>query len=64
MRSILLTFFVRLIFWVLCIYLTVYFLTIAITDKNVFWVSTVHLLIVLFSVILMFGAPGDKIEGY
>lgn len=64
MRSILLTWTIRILLWVLAIYLIAYFLIVHITEKNVFWVSVIHLFLVLFSVMLMTGIPGENIEGY
>lgn len=64
MESILLNIIVRILFWFLCIYLTIYCLKQYITEKNAFFASAIHLFIILLSVMLMSGAPGDMIEGY
>lgn len=64
MESILLNWIARILLWVLGIYFTIYCLRQYITEKNVFFATTMHLLLIWFSIILMTGPPGENIEGY
>ena len=64
MNSILLNSIARILLWVLGIYLAFYCLYQYINEKNVFFASTIHLFLILFSVMLMTGSPGEKILGY
>lgn len=64
MKSIFLTWIVRIVFWILFIYLIAFFLYVKITEKNVLWASSIHLILILLCVMLMTGVPGENIEGY
>ena len=64
MESILLNWIIRIVFWVLCIYFIIYCLRVYINEENVFYASSIHLFLILFSVMLMSGPPGSMMEGY
>ena len=64
MESILLNWIARILLWTLGIYFTIYCLNVYINEKNVLYASTIHLSLILFSVMLMSGPPGTEIAGY
>ena len=64
MESILLNWVARVLLWTLGIYFTIYCLNVYINEKNVLFASTMHLFLILFSVMLMSGPPGTDISGF
>lgn len=64
MESILVNWVARILLWVIGFYFIIYFFSVFLEYKNLFYAAKIHLFLILLSVMLMTGPPGEFIKGY